>query len=248
MGRSAADTPTSPEFLRVSDAERDQAVDELKREFVDGRLSHETFMVRMQVALGARNSGQLAGLFGDLPAGRSRFLRPVALARRLGRSTRAAVADGVAAIAEPFRVPAVPDWPPEPAPARPAPPVPRAPGAVPSGPPAALVFPRGGGTSFTIGRDQGCDFLIADMTVSRMHARLVRESVGWTLIDLDSTNGTRINGWRVRAAGAPVRAGDQIRFGSADFVVQDDSGSEGDGRDEGNGTTTIIVGPPAPSG
>ncbi len=240
MGRSAADTPTSPEFLRVSDAERDQAIDELKREFVDGRLSHETFMVRMQAALGARNSGQLAGLLRDLPAGRARFARSVALARRLGRSTRAAVADGVAAIAEPFRGPPAPDWPPEPEPARSSPAAPRAPRAVPSGPPAALVFPRGGGNSFTIGRHQDCDFFIADMTVSRMHARLVRESAGWTLIDLDSTNGTRINGWRVRAAGAPVRAGDQVRFGSADFVVGDDPGPEG--------AVTTISGPPAPSG
>jgi hypothetical protein len=230
MGRSAADTPTSPEFLRVSDAERDQAIDELKREFVDGRLSHDTFMLRMHAALGARNSGQLAGLFKDLPEGRSRLLRPVAMARRLGRSTRAAVADGMAAIAEPFRGAAT-ELDPErylPMRARPTPAMPPAPIPVQSGPPAPLVFPRGGGTSFTIGRQQDCDFYIADMTVSRMHARLVKEPGGWTLIDLGSTNGTRINGWRVRATGAPVRAGDQVRFGSADFFVQSDERAEDD--------------------
>src|SRR5581483_2508344 len=69
MGRSTADTPTSPEFLRVSDVDRDRAVDELKQEFVDGRLSHDTFMIRMHAALGARNSGQLSGLLDDLPPG-----------------------------------------------------------------------------------------------------------------------------------------------------------------------------------
>ena len=67
MGGSTADTPTTPEFLRASDAERDHAVSELRNEFAEGRLSHETFMYRMQSALDARNRGQLAGLFTDLP-------------------------------------------------------------------------------------------------------------------------------------------------------------------------------------
>src|SRR5262245_36874055 len=70
MAGSAADTPaasTGPQFVRVSDADRDQAIDELKQEFAVGRLSHETFMLRMQSALGARDRGQLAGLFTDLP-------------------------------------------------------------------------------------------------------------------------------------------------------------------------------------
>src|SRR5262249_33822870 len=149
--------------------------------------------------------------------------RASAMARRLGRSTRAAVAEGMAAIAEPFRsVPA--EWEPE-EPVRSA-----APAAVPaqSGPPGPLVFPRGGGTRFSIGRRQDCDFHIADMTVSRMHARLVREPGGWTLIDLGSTNGTRINGWRVRGTGGPVRPGDQVRFGSADFFVLGDEQDGGD--------------------
>ena len=67
MGGSTADTPTTPEFLRASDAERDHAVSELRNEFAEGRLSHDTFMYRMQSALDARHRGQLAGLFTDLP-------------------------------------------------------------------------------------------------------------------------------------------------------------------------------------
>ena len=67
MGGSTADTPTTPEYLRASDAERDHAVSELRNEFAEGRLSHETFMYRMQTALDARHRGQLAGLFTDLP-------------------------------------------------------------------------------------------------------------------------------------------------------------------------------------
>ena len=74
MGGSTAGTPASPEFFRASDAERDHAVSELRNEFAEGRLSHETFMYRMQSALDARNRGQLAGLFSDLPSRRPGLL------------------------------------------------------------------------------------------------------------------------------------------------------------------------------
>src|SRR5438105_10019649 len=73
MGGSTADTPSTPDFLRASDAERDQAVDELRNEFAEGRLSHETFIYRMQSALDAQNRGQLASLFTDLPPPRTRL-------------------------------------------------------------------------------------------------------------------------------------------------------------------------------
>ena len=82
MGGSTADTPTTPEFLRASDAERDHAVSELRNEFAEGRLSHETFMYRMQSALDARNRGQLAGLFTDLPPRRPGLLARIRAALR----------------------------------------------------------------------------------------------------------------------------------------------------------------------
>src|SRR5919108_5880649 len=91
MGGSTADTPTTPEFLRASDAERDHAVSELRNEFAEGRLSHETFMYRMQSALDARNRGQLAGLFTDLPPRRPR------LAARIWAALRGADPKGPAA-------------------------------------------------------------------------------------------------------------------------------------------------------
>src|SRR5712691_5228257 len=87
MGGSTADTPTTPEFLRASDAERDHAVSELRNEFAEGRLSHETFVYRMQSALDARNRGQLAGLFTDLPSRRPGLLARIRAA--LGATLRA---------------------------------------------------------------------------------------------------------------------------------------------------------------
>jgi hypothetical protein len=87
-------------------------------------------------------------------------------------------------------------------------------------PPApALMLPSGPG-SFTIGRDAACDLVLSDMTVSRTHADLRREADGWLLSDAGSTNGTRLNGWRVTDP-VPVRAGDQVSFGALTLLVTD---------------------------
>jgi hypothetical protein len=222
MGGSAADTPATPEYLRASDAERDRAISALRQEFVEGRLSHETFMFRMQSALGARQRGQLNGLFTDLPPRRARLLDRVRAAfRRRDRNPDGAV-----------------DWSAGPPPAPLAMWVP--PGVAdvgawpqagvhggPGGPgenarPAPMVFPPGGGTSFTIGRTQDCDLRIADLSVSRRHAQLERGESGWLLSDLGSHNGTRVNGWLVREP-VPVRPGDLLQFGSAMFVIRNDT-------------------------
>ena len=192
-------------------------VDELRKEYVDGRLSHETFIFRMETALGARNHGQLARLFTDLPPRRTRFLarvKAVLLGRRRDDDEQP----------DASVTPLLP-----PAPGLP----PGAYGPVgysaawsgrPSGPaeppaPTPLDFPRGSGTVFTIGRTQDCDLRISDMSVSRRHAELTRGEDGWLLSDLGSHNGTRINGWLVREP-VPLRPGDTVQFGSAVFVVQ----------------------------
>ena len=68
MGGSSPEAPTTPDvILRASDEERDEAVSELGERFAEGRLSHDTFMHRMDEALGARDRRQLDGLFTDLP-------------------------------------------------------------------------------------------------------------------------------------------------------------------------------------
>jgi pSer/pThr/pTyr-binding forkhead associated (FHA) protein len=86
------------------------------------------------------------------------------------------------------------------------------------GPPGALIFPPGAARWYTIGREPDCDLLIGDLTVSRKHARLERAAEGWLLTDLGSTNGTRLNGWRIREP-VRLRAGDRVAFGSAVFVM-----------------------------
>ncbi|HEY0935194.1 MAG TPA: FHA domain-containing protein, partial [Trebonia sp.] len=83
--------------------------------------------------------------------------------------------------------------------------------------PLTLQFPRGDGRRFSIGRDASCDLAIADVSVSRRHAQLERTAEGWLLSDLESTNGTRVNGWRVRGQ-VPLRPGDLVSFGNLETV------------------------------
>jgi hypothetical protein len=81
-----------------------------------------------------------------------------------------------------------------------------------------LALPELGLEAVVIGRAPSCDFVLADPTVSRRHAELRRDEGRWTLIDLGSTNGTRLNGWRVTGAVA-VRPGDEVAFGDVRFRV-----------------------------
>jgi FHA domain/DUF1707 SHOCT-like domain len=87
-------------------------------------------------------------------------------------------------------------------------------------PPLRFMLPSGTKMSFTIGRDAACDLVLSDMTVSRSHAGLRRVGDGWLLTDAGSTNGTRLNGWRVTEP-VPLRAGDEVMFGALTMVVTD---------------------------
>ena len=75
------------------------------------------------------------------------------------------------------------------------------------------VPPEGG----VIGRSRDCDIVLDDTGVSRRHAELRPSADGWTVTDLGSTNGVRVNGRDVRGA-HPLRAGDRIELGSTEIV------------------------------
>jgi hypothetical protein len=220
MGGSTADTPTTPESLRASDAERDHAVSELRNEFAEGRLSHETFMYRMQSALDARHRGQLAGLFTDLPPRRRGPGIPGKLMTRIRAMVRGE--DPWASEGQPDAGWGVPRTQQIAGPSN-GPVPPRLPPVSPGweNRPAPLVFPPGSGVRFTIGRTSDCDLCLTDLSVSRMHALLIRREDGWVLSDLGSHNGTRLNGWLVREP-VQVRAGDRVEFGSMAFIIQGD--------------------------
>jgi len=78
---------TSYEFeispARLSDAERERVIDLLREGAVEGRLSHDTFVRRMGIALAARERGELRALTADLPPAGGRLPRLVL--RAVGR-------------------------------------------------------------------------------------------------------------------------------------------------------------------
>jgi hypothetical protein len=211
-----------PGHLRASDEERDQAIGELREHFAAGRLSHDTFMGRMNTALDARHQADLPPLFADLPGRRPRGWLSAGWAGSMVHRLLGALPGAQSGRAHSESS------------ARPAPArgltdaLQRASGdrdprhhgqGSPLPPPIRLPFPRGTATAFTIGRDRRSDLAIDDLTVSRQHARLHRTEAGdWLLSDLGSRNGTRVNGWRVRDA-VEVRAGDLVRFGDVVYIL-----------------------------
>ena len=57
------------DHLRASHADREQAIEELKNAFVQGRLTRDELGARAGRALAARTHADLAALTADLPAG-----------------------------------------------------------------------------------------------------------------------------------------------------------------------------------
>jgi hypothetical protein len=66
------------EHVRVSDADRDRVLAELRDGYAEGRLTHDTFGYRVDEVLRARVSSELRRLVADLPK-----------RRRLGAAIRA---------------------------------------------------------------------------------------------------------------------------------------------------------------
>ena len=67
-----------------------------------------------------------------------------------------------------------------------------------------------------MGRSKECDVRVEDPNVSRRHAELRQEGATYWLVDLDSTNGTELNGKRVSRA--KLADGDRITLGSTEIV------------------------------
>jgi hypothetical protein len=92
----------------------------------------------------------------------------------------------------------------------------------PEAPPALLragaaEYPLDSGR-LVIGRSRECDVRLADPNVSRKHAEIRRDGPNFYVVDLDSTNGTEVNGRRARRA--RLEDGDTILLGSTELVFQ----------------------------
>jgi hypothetical protein len=78
-------------------------------------------------------------------------------------------------------------------------------------PRAELRAPPPASGDFALGRSTACNRVLADRTVSRVHAQLRWVNGGWVLSDLGSMNGTWVNGWRISSAW--VKDGDRLQLG-----------------------------------
>ncbi|MCE7082279.1 DUF1707 and FHA domain-containing protein [Streptomyces sp. ST2-7A] len=189
---------------RVSDAEREHALALLRESAAQGRVSHDTFLRRMEVVLVARRPDELRAVLEDLPRrAAAAGAAPVPYAPGgafpvlvdgggdPGRLVR--VVGRLSAYRERLRH----AWRQERLP--------------------ELLLPVPGPHPMSIGRAPGSVLRLNDASVSRFHAQLhAVPGGGWSLRDLGSANGTWVNGRRVTGA-VPVAPGDRVRFGGTAF-------------------------------
>ncbi len=81
----------------------------------------------------------------------------------------------------------------------------------------SIVLPTGERFSLTesiitVGRHPESNLVLADPNVSRNHAEIRPQGERYVVVDLGSTNGTRVNG--VRVAQHALRDGDEVSFGN----------------------------------
>ncbi len=79
-------------------------------------------------------------------------------------------------------------------------------------------------TSISLGRANTNDIILNDVRVSRSHTRLECGPQGISLVDMGSSNGTRLNGIRVDRA--TLNPGDTISLGSQQFKYELDDSDE----------------------
>ena len=99
-----------------------------------------------------------------------------------------------------------------------------------------------------LGRADYNDVCVPEESVSTAHAKLQRREGVWILVDLDSTNGTFVDGERVRGE-APLVAGALLRLGDVQMVFDPTGADDAMGMAKGGGTKVMQAmkpGAPAP--
>jgi pSer/pThr/pTyr-binding forkhead associated (FHA) protein len=81
----------------------------------------------------------------------------------------------------------------------------------------ATILGNGGAV---LGRSKDCDVVVSDENVSRRHAEVRTTGSTWTVRDLGSTNGVKVNGRRIDGA-QTLRDGDVIRLGLSEITFEE---------------------------
>ena len=155
--------------LRPSESDRHRAIGVLKKGYVAGRLSTETFEERVAVAHTTPSRGTLRALMADVSG---RWLAAHTLLRPSERPE--------ARTTEPW---------------------------------ASLMLSRCGRRMVLVGRARTCDLVFGSSAVSRRHARFELVGEQWHVTDMDSMNGTYVDG--VRVDRAPVATGSRVVLGDS---------------------------------
>jgi pSer/pThr/pTyr-binding forkhead associated (FHA) protein len=93
---------------------------------------------------------------------------------------------------------------------------------VPVDPEHPLTFRLLPGHVRTIGRGAGATFIVDAPLISRVHCRITVDDHGRVEVtDLDSTNGTWIDGERITTA--PLDVGQTLRVGRVEFALERDA-------------------------
>jgi pSer/pThr/pTyr-binding forkhead associated (FHA) protein len=79
--------------------------------------------------------------------------------------------------------------------------------------------------TYTLGRHRNNDIVVNDPKVSSFHARIDRGTEGFVVVDLNSRNGTFINGKRMPTG--VLKHGDEVRLGTAKLLYKVDYQSAG---------------------
>jgi pSer/pThr/pTyr-binding forkhead associated (FHA) protein len=74
------------------------------------------------------------------------------------------------------------------------------------------------GNMKTIGRAPGADFVLDAALVSRVHCRVTAGATELEVVDLESTNGTFVNG--ERTARGTLKHGDRLGVGRVDLLIE----------------------------
>ena len=74
-------------------------------------------------------------------------------------------------------------------------------------------------TETTIGRDPANGIFLNDMTVSRSHAKIIRDAMGARIEDLGSLNGTWVDGAIVNDA--PLHDGSSVQIGTFTLIYHE---------------------------
>ena len=70
----------------------------------------------------------------------------------------------------------------------------------------------------TIGRSRECDIVVQDSNASRLHAEIRHIGLDYFIVDSNSTNGTIVNGQRIRRHA--LANGDRILIGTTELLVE----------------------------